>query len=79
MSDVAAYATRDDKEKWLMRPLNWAMHVVLFSFIFGAFFWFEGKIDSSALAIGLVVSMGVASGLLFWAVRRILNAARGRK
>lgn len=75
---IAAFETREEKEKRLLRPLDWACSVVFFSFVFGALFWFEGKIDRTVLAGFLVIGMGAASALLLWAKIRILNAARGR-
>lgn len=77
MSDVAAHSTRE-KEKWLVRPINWASNVAFFSFVFGAVYYWYGFFEDRTLIISLVIAMGIASVLLFWGYVRILNAARGR-
>jgi hypothetical protein len=75
---IAAHETREDREKWLLRPLNYASNVAFFSFVFGNVYYWFGLVEDRTLIIGLAVAFGVASGFLFWAVQRITNAARGR-
>jgi hypothetical protein len=52
--------------------------VAFFSFVFGNVYYWFGLVEDRTLIIGLAVAFGVASGFLFWAVKRITNAARGR-
>ena len=73
---ITAEAERRQKEKLLLRPIDWTLSVVLFSFIFGFVFWLEGRIDAAILAGGLIIAMGFALILLFWGYVRIINAAR---
>jgi hypothetical protein len=75
---IAAHETREEKGKWLVRPVNWASNVVFFSFVFGAIYYWFGLLEDQTLIISLVVAMGIASVLLIWAYARITNAARGR-
>lgn len=74
----AVFATRQEKEQFLLRPLSLASSVAFFSFVFGIVFWLEGEISGHVLAGGLVVAMGITSALLFWAMKRVTDAARGR-
>jgi hypothetical protein len=75
---IAAFETREEKGKRLVRPVNWASNVVFFSFVFGAVYYWFGLTDERTLIIGLVTALGIASVLLIWGYARIMNAARGR-
>lgn len=75
---IAAHETREDKEKWLLRPFNWALNVVFHSFVFGNVYYWYGLTEDRVLIIGLLVAFGIASVLMFWAYKRITDAARGR-
>lgn len=78
MAVVAQSATRQEKEKWLTRPLDWAGHCGMYGSIFAGLGWFNGDIDLSIVAGIALGTILVMIGLLMWGIRRVHNAARGR-
>ena len=75
---IAATATREDKQKWLLRPFDWAWRLSFGVSFFGLFFFFEGKVPLGQLSGILLTALVIISCLLMWGVRRFLNATRGR-
>jgi hypothetical protein len=75
---IAAHETREDKLKWLCRPIDWASSVAFYSTTFGFVFWYFGIWEAQHLVPVLCACLGVTSGLLIWAVARLTNAARWR-
>lgn len=75
---IAAHDTREDKLKWLMRPVEWASSVAFFSAVFGLVYWYFEEMDANHLVLALCAALAVTSGLLIWAVARLTNAARWR-
>jgi len=73
---VAALETREDKLKWLMRPVNWASSLSFISAFFGGVHWYYGFFDANEIVVALCVALGVNSALLFWAIARMTTAAR---
>lgn len=75
---IAAHDTREDKLKWLLRPVEWASSVAFFSAVFGLVYWYFEEMDVNHLVLALCAALAVTSGLLIWAVARLTNAARWR-
>jgi hypothetical protein len=78
MSGIAARATRDEKEKWLLRPINWAGETALIVSALCFFMMFDRHVSWPAIAISAIGGLLVVSGLTLWGIRRIMNATRGR-
>lgn len=75
---IAATATREDKEKWLLRPFEWAWRISFGVTFFGVLFFFEGKVPLSQLSGILLTALAMVSVLLIFGIRRLMNATRGR-
>jgi hypothetical protein len=74
---IAATATRQEKEKWLTRPIDWAWNSSFFGGCMGLLMWLNGVETGYVLTIAIGSNI-CAAVLLGWAVKRITNAARGR-
>lgn len=77
MATIAASATREDKQKWLMRPFNWASNVAYFCAIFGAVYYWFGLVNDRILVPGLLAALTLTAVLLLWGFRRMHLATRG--
>ena len=77
MATVAATASREDKQKWLMRPFNWASNLSWFAACLGPVYYCLG-VNSDVLILGLIAAMAVISGLLLWGFRRMYIATGGQ-
>lgn len=75
---IATTATREDKEKWLLRPVDWAWSLSCYAAFFGIFFYFEGVMPIEELCVLLLVAITMIAGMLLWGIRRLMNVARGR-
>jgi hypothetical protein len=75
---MAETVTRDDKLKWLLRPLSWAQSLCSCTAIVAASMWYDGKLDTPFVMEGLILAMAIASGLMIWGIARVSNAAKGR-
>jgi hypothetical protein len=73
---IAATATREQKQAWLMRPFNWASNVSWFSATFGAVYYLFGLVDVRIIAIGLVAALAANAALLLWGFSRMHRATR---
>jgi hypothetical protein len=74
-----AYEDREAKEKWLLRPFEWAGHVGLYTSVALIGLWTEPRPLSwfaDFIAIGAFTSLIVIQGLIIWGIRRILSVAR---
>lgn len=74
---IAAHETREDKLKWLLRPVEWALGVSFSSACFGFVYWHFGIYDLDVIAPALCAALVANTALLFWAVSRMTTAARG--
>lgn len=75
---IAAQETREDKVKWLMRPLNCAYTTATSFAIIAGLAWHDGKADPESLALIAVSGLLITSGLLIWGIRRLTQVTRGR-
>ncbi len=73
---VAVHGTREEKLKWLLRPVQWASTLSFFSAIFGFVYWHYGFYEANSLAFGLCAILAVNAALLSWALARVNNVAR---
>lgn len=78
MSVDAVHGTREEKLKWLLRPVEWASNVAAFGAVFGFVFWYFEMYGDTTLIVALVAMLALIAGLLIWGSARISNAARGR-
>jgi hypothetical protein len=77
---IDAAETREAKEKWLLRPINWAGHVALYALVLMIGVWTDASAEfwsPHAIAILATVSLVVIQGLIIWGIRRILGVTRG--
>ena len=72
------YETREEKEAWLMCPLNWAANVCGSGGGISALMWYNGDVSMGSIAVVSIGSLLIAFGLLIWGIVRIQNAARRR-
>lgn len=77
MAMVAADAPREEKQKWLMRPFDWAYNVSFFGAFFGFIYWHFGAFDTKYLAVALCAALAVVFALLLWGFRRLHVATGG--
>lgn len=77
MSTIAI-ETRQQKEKWLLRPVAIAGSIAWFAGIFGFVYYYFGIYSHETLILMLIAALAVNAGLLIWGVARIQNAIRGR-
>ena len=77
MAMVAAGATREEKEAWVWRPLNWAWSVSFFAAVFGFVYYYFAAFDPGVVIVGLIMANVATAGMLLWAIRRIDFAMRG--
>lgn len=79
---IAAHETREEKEKWLLRPLDWAMNVTIYSLACLVVPVLNKPelmtLYPDFIAYGALGALAVVFVLLFWAIKRITDAARGR-
>lgn len=75
---IAGHETREEKLRWLVRPVAWASNVAFFSAVFGFVYWYFDEVDANHLILALCACLGVTAGLLIWAVARMTNASRHR-
>jgi hypothetical protein len=73
---VDVKGTREEKLKWLLRPVEWASTLSFFSATFGFVYWYYGIYSSEVLVVALSVALAVNTALLIWAVGRISNVVR---
>lgn len=79
---VSAVDEREEKLKWLVRPINWASHVAMFALlVFAMPVLFEpGFLERnvSMIAYGAITAIAVIFALLFWGMIRVMRVARGQ-
>lgn len=78
MAVVSSTATREEKEKWLFRPLNWAYDVAVSGVIVGGLPFAFGDANSKVAAVILIACLVAVSGLILWGISRISKAARNQ-
>lgn len=79
---VSAVDEREEKLKWLTRPLNWAGHVAMFAlllFLMPVLFE-DGFMDQNAtiIAYGTLAALAIVFALLYWGMIRVMRVARGQ-
>lgn len=74
---VAMQETREDKLKWLLRPVEWASGLSFFGAVFGLVYWLDGLYRADQIVLALCAVLGVNFALLLWAINRMTRAARG--
>jgi len=76
---VAAHDTREEKFKWLMRPILWALNLCLLAALFGFSLATDpAYISATYVAGGLIAALLGAAGLLAWGVVRMRATFEGR-
>lgn len=75
---IAATDTREDKMKWLVRPLDLALRVCCYMAVFGFTFWWQGQLPAEQLCVVLLTALAISGVLLAWGLRRVVNVAQGR-
>ena len=78
---MAETMTREDKENWLLRPLNWALRITVSMAVFVVTVWSGGELSKLGATFLLSVSVAtlfVVGVLLLWGVRRINFVTGGR-
>lgn len=73
---VAVHDTREDKLKWLLRPIQWASSLSFFSAVFGLVYWYYGFYDANWITVGLCAVLAVNAVLLLWGTARLSNLVR---
>lgn len=68
---MAETMTREDKEKWLLRPLQWAWQTCIAAVIFIALIGHDGKADAQSLLVIASAALAVVTCLLLWGIMRI--------
>lgn len=77
MAALAANATYEEKEKWLLRPVQWAGDAASMCGISAGAMWYAG-VEMPLIAGVAILGNVAAAGLLIWAVKRLMKAARGQ-
>lgn len=79
MTALAANATREEKEKWLLAPFELALLLVILP-IPSLVYWYLGTDDPTVTVISLTGVILAQFGCILWGVLRLRNAiaARGR-
>lgn len=80
MSSVS-WEDREEKIKWLIKPLNWALAVSTYTAVLLVALWVNTKsldIVTNIIIATALATLVVTDGLLYWALYRIAGAARGR-
>jgi hypothetical protein len=77
MTDLAA-ETREDRLKWLLRPLNWASTVCCYGALMSGMMWFDSNVSVETIAIVATGALFITFGLLFWVTVRTTRSARGQ-
>jgi hypothetical protein len=75
---TAAHGTREEKLRWLLRPVEWASTLSFFTATFGFVYWYFEIYSAGTVALVLSAALTANAVLLIWACARIMNAARGR-
>jgi hypothetical protein len=73
---IAATATREEKQKWLMRPIEWASSVAWFSSTFGVVYYSFGLASDRLIIFALIAALVANSALLIWGISRMHRATR---
>ena len=77
MSAIGANATREDRLKWLTRPVTIAYGWTFFGGFMGGMMWLNGIETEYVLIIAIGAHIG-ATGLLLWGLKRITNVSQGQ-
>lgn len=77
MSTIAL-DTRQQKEKWLLRPISWAGHLAWVFAVFGFVYYYFEIYGHETVVPMLIGALAATSVLLIWGLARIQNAIRGR-
>ena len=77
MTAIAAWQTREEKEKWLLRPVDWASCVAMFGGFMTLAMLYAGVERPTVLCVAIGANI-VTFVLLTWGIARIKNKARGR-
>lgn len=76
---VAAHDTREEKFKWLMRPVLWALNLCLLAALFGFSLATDPTfIPTTYVAGGLIAALLGVAGFLTWGVVRMRATFEGR-
>jgi hypothetical protein len=79
MAAIAASATREEKQDWLMRPFKWAYNSVGMGCLYVLLHFLDkGSIGTHLSLYAAVATIPITFGLLLWGFRRVHLAARGR-
>jgi hypothetical protein len=78
MATVAASATKEEKENWLLRPFEWASNVCLLGFMAAIGMLFDKALEAKIELVILLIVMATSMGLITWGLRRLQNTIRGR-
>ena len=73
---AAAHGVREEKLKWLLRPVEWASTLSFLGAASGFVYWYYGIYSAETVVIALCVALGVNAALLLWAVARVTNIVR---
>ena len=73
---IAATATREEKQNWLLRPFSLAADVAWLSASFGAVHYFYRLVDHTWIVGGLVIALATIAALLLWGMHRMHVATR---
>lgn len=74
---IAAYDSREEKFKWLIRPFQWAFSVTLMTALFGFSLATDPTINDDIVIAGLIAALGGIAGILLWGVIRLRAAYEG--
>jgi hypothetical protein len=75
MSTVAL-ETRQEKEKWLLRPTSIAGFIAWCAAIFGFVYYYFDMLSHETIIVLLVAALAVNAVLLIWGIARIQNVIR---
>jgi len=75
MSTVA-HGTREEKLRWLLRPVEWASTLSFLGATFGSVYWYFEIYSVEAVALILCVALAANAALLIWAIGRISGVAK---
>lgn len=73
---TAAHGSREEKLKWLLRPVEWASTLSFFGAVFGFVYWYFEIYSAQTVAVLLAAALAANAVLLMWAIARISNLVR---